>query len=179
MSRRVNKTGDGDDDPTLIEEVVAIAREVDDPVLLSRVLNACGSAYAHDYESARPYFAEATALARELGTSHQLLKHYLDRLEKWLYQERFREAKKQSEGIRARAAAEGRYMTAWEEQQVRACDRASISAMVAPMLLDQIERIKQADKHGPLNCYQIKTVKLLARGFPEARELLQKYSQVV
>jgi len=117
------------------------------------------------------------ALARELGTSHQLLKHYLDRLEKWLYQERFRRAKKQSEGIRARAAAEGRYMTPWEEQQVRAYDRAAMSAMVAPMLLEQIERIKHADKHGPLNCHQIKTLKLLARGFPEARELLQKCSQ--
>jgi hypothetical protein len=127
-------------------------------------------------ESLRP---SLRALARELGTSHQLLKHYLDRLEKWQYQERFRKAKKQSEGIRARAAAEGRYMTAWEEQQVRAFDRAAMSAMVAPMLLDQIERIKQADKRGPLNCYQIKTLKLLAQGFPEARELLQKYSQVV
>jgi hypothetical protein len=127
-------------------------------------------------ESMRP---SLRALARELGTSHQLLKHYLDRLEKWQYQERCRKAKQQSEEIRARAAAEGRYMTAWEEQQVRAYDRAAMSAMVAPMLLDQIERIKQADKQGPLNCYQIKTLKLLARGFPEARELLQKYSQVV
>jgi len=127
-------------------------------------------------ESMRP---SLRALARELGTSHQLLKHYLDRLEKWLYQERFRKAKKQSEGIRARAAAEGRYMTPWEEQQVYAYDREAISAMVAPMLLDQIESIKQADKHGPLNCYQIKTLKLLARGFPEARELLEKYAQVV
>ena len=46
------------------EEALAIAREVDDPALLSRVLTACGSAHAHDYESARPYFSEATALAR-------------------------------------------------------------------------------------------------------------------
>ena len=122
-------------------------------------------------ESSRP---SLRALARELGTSHQLLKHYIDRLEKWLYQERFRRAKKQSEGIRARAAAEGRYMTPSEEQQVRAYDRAAMSAMVAPMLLDQIESIKQADKRGPLNSHQIKTLKLLARGFPEAGELLQK-----
>ncbi len=121
-------------------------------------------------ESLRP---SLRALARELGTSHQLLKHYLDRLEKWQYQERFRRAKKVSEGIRARAAAESRYMTPWEEQQARAYDRAAMSAMVAPMLLDQIERIKQADKRGPLNCYQIKTLKLLSRGFPEARELLR------
>lgn len=125
-------------------------------------------------ESSRP---SLRALARELGTSHQLLRHYLDRLEKWLYQERFREAKKQSDGIRARAAVEGRYMTPWEEQQVCAYDRAAMSAIVAPMLLDQIKRIKQTEKHGPLNCYQIKTLKLLARAFPEARELLEKCSQ--
>jgi DNA-binding CsgD family transcriptional regulator len=54
------------------EEALAIAREVDDPALLSRVLTACGSAYAHDYESARPYFTEATALARELGDNWRL-----------------------------------------------------------------------------------------------------------
>jgi len=49
------------------EEALAIAREVDDPALLSRVLTACGSVYAYDYESARPYFTEATALARAIG----------------------------------------------------------------------------------------------------------------
>lgn len=40
--------------------------EVDDPALLSRVLTACGSAQAHNYASARPYFSEATALARSI-----------------------------------------------------------------------------------------------------------------
>jgi predicted ATPase/class 3 adenylate cyclase/DNA-binding CsgD family transcriptional regulator len=49
------------------EEAIVIAREVADPVLLSRVLTACGSVHADDYESARPYFVEATALARALG----------------------------------------------------------------------------------------------------------------
>jgi predicted ATPase/class 3 adenylate cyclase/DNA-binding NarL/FixJ family response regulator len=48
------------------EEALAIAREVDHPALLSRALTACGSAYADDYASARPYFSEATALARSI-----------------------------------------------------------------------------------------------------------------
>ncbi len=48
-------------------EALAVAREVDDPALLSRVLTACGTANTQDYDSARPYFTEATALARETG----------------------------------------------------------------------------------------------------------------
>ena len=48
------------------EEALEIARDVDDPALLSRALTACGCAYSHDYASARPYFSEATALARSI-----------------------------------------------------------------------------------------------------------------
>src|ERR1017187_2425250 len=43
------------------------------------------------------------ALAREVGTSHQLLKHYLDGLEKWQYKERHRKATEESDQILARA----------------------------------------------------------------------------
>ena len=49
------------------EEALEIARDVDDPALLSRALTACGCAYSHDYASARPYFSEATALARSIN----------------------------------------------------------------------------------------------------------------
>ena len=54
------------------DEALAIAREIDDPALLSRVLTACGTAHAHDYELARPYFTEATALARAIGDDWRL-----------------------------------------------------------------------------------------------------------
>jgi hypothetical protein len=40
-------------------------------------------------ESAR---ASVRGLAREIGTSHQLLEHYLKGLEEWQYKERFRQA---------------------------------------------------------------------------------------
>src|SRR5262249_41966577 len=46
------------------EDAVALAREIDDPALLARALTACASSHALDYESARRYFAEATAIAR-------------------------------------------------------------------------------------------------------------------
>jgi hypothetical protein len=118
------------------------------------------------------------ALARKLGTSHQLLAHYLVGLSKWQYEERYRKAKKESDEICARAKAENRNLTFWEEQQVRACDRALIQALVAPSLLDTFESIKREAKRGPLNRHQIKMIKLFARnGFPGAQELLQKCSQ--
>ena len=53
-------------------QALAIARDIDDPALLCRVLTACACITAHDAEVARPYFAEAADLARELGDSWRL-----------------------------------------------------------------------------------------------------------
>ncbi|WP_286137352.1 LuxR family transcriptional regulator [Mycobacterium sp. IS-3022] len=50
------------------EQALATARELGDPVLVVRALTACGALVnAYDREAARPYFAEAMELARELG----------------------------------------------------------------------------------------------------------------
>jgi predicted ATPase/DNA-binding CsgD family transcriptional regulator len=49
------------------EEALAIARELDDPVLIVRALHACGTAAVYDADVARRYFEEATGLAREVG----------------------------------------------------------------------------------------------------------------
>ncbi len=56
------------------EQALAIAREVDDPALLARVLTALGVAagYGYNAEVAQPYFAEAIGLARTLGDSWRL-----------------------------------------------------------------------------------------------------------
>ncbi len=48
-------------------EALAIAREVDDPALLLRVLTACGCVNVYNPEVGQPYFAEAIGLARALG----------------------------------------------------------------------------------------------------------------
>jgi predicted ATPase/class 3 adenylate cyclase/DNA-binding CsgD family transcriptional regulator len=53
-------------------EALAIAREVDDPALLARVLTACGAINGYKIETARPYFAEAAELAREVGDTWRL-----------------------------------------------------------------------------------------------------------
>jgi predicted ATPase/class 3 adenylate cyclase/DNA-binding CsgD family transcriptional regulator len=54
------------------EEALAIARELDDPVLLARTLTSCIAAAAFDVGSALPYIAEALDVARELGDRWRL-----------------------------------------------------------------------------------------------------------
>ena len=54
--------------PDQAQQALAIAREVDDPILLVRALTACGYIAAYfDAEAAGPYLAEAIGLARDLG----------------------------------------------------------------------------------------------------------------
>jgi hypothetical protein len=113
------------------------------------------------------------ALARDLGTSHQLLAFYLKGLEEWQAEEYWRYARE----IRARAFAKDRPLTQWEEQQARAYDRAGIRLATGHMLRDQIERMKKESERRPLVWQEIKLLKILAPWFPEARELLQKCSQ--
>jgi predicted ATPase/DNA-binding CsgD family transcriptional regulator len=54
------------------QEALSIARRVNEPRLLTRVLAACACITAHDADAARPYFTEAVGLARELGDSWRL-----------------------------------------------------------------------------------------------------------
>jgi len=54
------------------EQALTMARELDDLSLVIRALVACGSTRAYDAEVARPYFAEAGRLARELDDSWRL-----------------------------------------------------------------------------------------------------------
>jgi predicted ATPase/DNA-binding CsgD family transcriptional regulator len=53
-------------------EALAIAREVDDPALLLRVLTACGGINVYNPEVGQPYFAEAIGLARASGDGWRL-----------------------------------------------------------------------------------------------------------
>jgi predicted ATPase/class 3 adenylate cyclase/DNA-binding CsgD family transcriptional regulator len=53
-------------------EALAIARAVDDPALLARVLTACGGINVYNPEVGRPYFAEAIGLARSIGDGWRL-----------------------------------------------------------------------------------------------------------
>ena len=103
-------------------------------------------------ESLRP---SLRALARELGTTHQPLRHCCDRIESWKVREK-------AKRIRARAETEGRDMT------VREC----LDAIITPGVLAQIESLRRAARRGPLNSWQVKTLKLWAQHFPVAQEVL-------
>jgi len=127
-------------------------------------------------ESLRP---SLRALARALGTSHQLLQHYLDGLEKWRYMERYRNAQQESDQILARAFVEGRPMTEWEEQRRHDCTIAAVRAKAGAVLLDELKKMTQVARRGPLHPAEFKFVKMLVKqGFPGAQELLQRCLQV-
>lgn len=53
---------------------LTLAREPDDPVLLARVLTACGivAGYLYDADAAAAYYAEAAGLARAIGDQWRL-----------------------------------------------------------------------------------------------------------
>jgi hypothetical protein len=121
-------------------------------------------------QSSRP---SLRALARELGTSHQLLSFHLKHLDKWQAKEYWRQARE----IRARANAAGRPLTRWEEQQAHAYDRAAFRVTIASMLRDDIKGMKKESERRPLCWQEIKSLKMFARHFPEAQELLRTSSQ--
>jgi hypothetical protein len=82
------------------------------------------TAWQRTPESSRP---SLRALARALGTSHQLLTFYLKRLDQWQANEYWRQVRE----IRARVRTENRLLTPWEEQQARACDLNEQSILAA------------------------------------------------
>src|ERR1039458_8357910 len=83
-------------------------------------------------ESSRP---PLRALARQLDTSRQLLKHYLDRLDQWQVEESWRLARE----YRAQALASGRPMTPWEEEQSRSLDRRGLLLSMEAMIHDSLK----------------------------------------
>src|SRR6516165_10828349 len=116
-------------------------------------------------------------LARQMGTSHQLLAHYLQRLEKWQAKEYEDKAQK----IRARAEVENRYLTTSEAQQAQAYDRESVRYLLESVLGDALreweQEIKQDVKAGrsPAARYGKLLRKAASRGNQQAQGILAKY----
>jgi hypothetical protein len=107
-----------------------------------------------------------------MGTSHQLLKHYLDDLERWKADQNYRNAKRQIAETHARAEAENRPMTEWEARQVNAWDWTAMRHKVAAGFFKRIEKIrKKASQQGYLDQWQVKMLKVFA-GLPGAEETL-------
>jgi hypothetical protein len=117
------------------------------------------------------------ALAVELGTSHQLLSFYLKGLNDWQKKDYRRRAK----AIRDRTEAENRYMTPWEESQVKALERAAFHCMIDSVLQPTLKRLEadagQWFQAGTkLSRLQLRAVKALDQmGVPIARKILEKH----
>jgi len=92
-------------------------------------------------ESLRP---SLRALARELGTSHQLLQHYLDGVGVWAAQQgRLRveqEYERKCQDISRRANAEGR--SAWEDPEMQKAARTFAGRYAYFSLLESLETLK-------------------------------------
>jgi ATP/maltotriose-dependent transcriptional regulator MalT len=61
--------------PTSLEraqKALSVARQLDDPALLARMLNACGQLAWYDAQVAQPFFAEAISLIRAAGDRWKL-----------------------------------------------------------------------------------------------------------
>jgi hypothetical protein len=112
------------------------------------------------------------ALAREIGTSHQLLTFFLRRLDKW----QAKEYRRKANDICDRANAEGRPMTPEEQAQMTAYVRADLQSMISSVLAELLRRLQMDAKSGRLSKGQIRMVRLCAqRGYPIAQEILQKH----
>jgi hypothetical protein len=107
-------------------------------------------------------------LAAQLRTSHQLLAHYLEGLNDWYerrqYEARKRQALERAQQIEAAVAREGRHMNM----------REAFDSVMTPAFIDQVEKMRQDFRLGPLSKHQIAMLKIYARMRPEAHELLQK-----
>lgn len=134
----------------------------------SRAAELCRAltAWKQTPDSLRP---SLRALARQLGTSHELLRHYLAGLEKRKHKEVSRIAEAEAAAIRSHAKAENRTLTSWELQQVQALDTRSFRALLACAAIDCLERIKKSAKRGPLHRLEVKTLEILVKkGVPGA-----------
>jgi hypothetical protein len=103
-------------------------------------------------------------LAAEIGTSHQLLSFYLRRWDKW----QAKVYRRKATDIRARAEAENRDLTQWEETQVAAYQRASFNSLLDSVLGEVVPRwikeLREEAKRGKLSRQHLRMAKLLSRG---------------
>ena len=117
-------------------------------------------------------------LASQLGTSHQLLTHYLQRLDRWQLAEQAKAAREQSVAIRTRAESQGRPLDQIEESAVRSQNLAAAWFSIEATLLKNLDQIKGAAKLGLLDWHQFQILKRMVNGqwagVSEAQGLLQK-----
>jgi hypothetical protein len=109
-------------------------------------------------------------LAKELGTTHQMLGFYLKGLDEWESRRQQAEYHRKAQEIRSK----GLGMTYADEQQMIAYERAALICMVNRALDSALERLTEEAKAEGWTRKRIEFVKLAARkGHPAAQKLLQ------
>jgi hypothetical protein len=129
------------------------------------------TAWKQTPEYSRPSLRQ---LALELGTSHQLLSHYLESWAKWQEEE----CRRRAEEIRDRAwEIENRTLTPWEDQQARAYDQKAFQWMLEVVMAKAMRRFEHEANTSGLKRTQVKTLRILAsRGYAKAQKILEKLS---
>jgi hypothetical protein len=114
------------------------------------------------------------ALGHELGTSHQLLGHYLKGWEKW----QSKEYRRQAREISAHAEAETRpWIAAEMQRQAQALEKAAFQSMVGSLLDDTLRKLRRNARGRQFSRGEIKMLSLLAsRGYREAQKILDRAS---
>jgi hypothetical protein len=117
------------------------------------------------------YRSSLRGLAAEMGTSRQLLSHYLKHWDKW----QAKEYRRQAAEIRSRVEAEMRPWIADEMlRQADAYDRTAFWSTIDALLEKTFQRLQREAKASPLNAMQLKMLKLFAsNGHSKAQELLE------
>jgi hypothetical protein len=123
-------------------------------------------------QTPEPQRVSLRALARELGTSHQLLGHYLIRWEKWQAKEYRRQAKE----IRVRAEAETRPWIAAEMlRQAQVLEKAAFQSEIGSLLDDTLRKLKREARGGQLSRGAVKMLRLFAaRGDRDVQQILDR-----
>jgi len=129
------------------------------------------AAWKRTPEGAKP---SLRTLAREIGTSHQLLSHYLQHWAKW----QSKEYRRLAANIRESAKAENRSLTAWEEHQARAYDQTAFRWTLVAAMENGLNAIARVAKKGRLGRAEVKILKLMAsQGYAKAQKILETLSR--
>ena len=90
-------------------------------------------------------------LAAEIGTTHQLLSFYLQRLNEWQMNEQAKEYRRQAKAIRDGADAENRSMSQFEMERMIAYEQAAGRCMMSSLLEETFRSFEAEARRGHLS----------------------------
>jgi transposase-like protein len=120
-------------------------------------------AWEQESESARP---SLRSLARDLGTSHQLLSHYIEGLGVWQAKRQMAEYRRLKDEAEASAKAERRPLTPQEDEQMCFYGRKWVDHMLVVALEQTLMDWRRQARNRKLKAKQVKMLEELASDAP-------------